>query len=330
MTELNVPQIIVDRRLASDRRIDELRTFLRQRTTDEQLKDSACVYATGSVSRGESSQHSDLDLFLVSRDTAFTKLDAIKVTAKLIEATEHLAFPPFSGDGEYLEVHRLPELLRRMGTRQDDSTNAFTARMLLLLESTPILGQSAYDGIIRSVIGAYWRDYADHVREFRPIFLTNDILRYWKVLCLSYESHGAPANDGEVAARRLRNYKLKHSRMVLCYSAIVYFCWLLRSQSSITPDDAFTMASMRPLERLERIGRQTDSAATKTSVQELLRLYSTFLAHTDAAKSELLERFHRQDYHAARRDEARAFGDEMFKLLTAVGADLPMFRYLLV
>jgi len=330
MTELEVPAVIADRRAGSDRRLEQLGNFLEGRQTSQLLRETACVYATGSVSRGESSQHSDLDLFVVARDTTFSRLDAIKVNARLIEATEELQFPPFSGDGEYLVVHHLSELLHRMGTRQDDATNSFTARMLLLLESRPILGTAAYDGIIRSVIEAYWRDYADHIQEFLPVFLANDILRYWKVLCLSYESHGTPGNADETAARRLRNYKLKHSRLVLCYSAVLYFCWLLRSRRSVTPRDAFEMASIRPLERLELIGHEVDSAVTRASIRELLELYAKFLHHTDSGKLELLERFHHQDYHADRREEARAFGDEMFKVLVAIASDLPIFRYLLV
>src|SRR4029079_13359467 len=181
-----------------------------------------------------------------------------------------------------------------------------------------------------AVIDAYWRDYGDHDTDFRPIFLINDILRYWKLLCLSYESHGAPQGHLEIAKRRLRNYKLKYSRLLICYSAILYLCWLSRTKQSVTPADAMKMISLRPLERLEQIRAKTRSGDARGSVSRILELYSTFLDETDADKTVLIKRFGRQTYHEQRRDEAREFGDEIFRLLNAVALDLPMFRYLVV
>jgi hypothetical protein len=87
---------------------------------------AACVYATGSVGRGEASEHSDLDVFLVSTGE-FKQLDAIRLMAKLIDATEAVKFPPFSGDGEYLKTHKVSDLIRLLGTPEDDHTNVFTA-----------------------------------------------------------------------------------------------------------------------------------------------------------------------------------------------------------
>lgn len=328
---LSLPAILKHRRVTTDERVDKLISWLVERGVEPLLDGMACVYATGSVARGEASEHSDLDLFIVSRGTRkLSNLASIKAKARLIEATESLGFPPFSGDGEYLEVHQVETLVKDLGTRDDDYHNSFTARMLLLLESRSIIGSEVYGDVLSKVIGAYWRDFEDHDHEFSPIFLINDIIRYWKSLCLSYESHGAPQGEHEIAKRRLRNYKLKYARLLTCYSAVLYLCWLSRTLKTITPADARAMADMKPLQRLERIDAEAGGETTRRSIRNLLELYARFLQETDAAKAIQIEKFGNQAYHEERRIEAREFGDEMYRALTSIGADVPMFRFILV
>ena len=291
------------------------------------IGDAACVYATGSVGRGEASEHSDLDVFVVSTGE-LKRLDGIRLLAKLIDATGAVKFPPFSGDGEYLQIHKVSELIRLLGTREDDYTNVFTARLLLLLESRPILGTSVYESALRQVIDSYWRDFEDHQRDFRPTFLVNDISRFWKGLCVSYEAAGPPASDEEKAKRRLNNYKLKHSRLLTCYSALLYLASLLRHAESVSREDAFTMATLTPLDRL-RVIREANPDR-RADVDTLLAAYAAFLETTDAAKKNLLDRFGDDAYHETKRKEAHRFGDLVFELLSKLASESPLFRYLVV
>jgi predicted nucleotidyltransferase len=161
-------------------RVNELerrRSFTRQRLNDLRsrlveaelrAKDKACVYATGSFGRGEASRHSDLDLFIVGRDdqvgpkveknprSELRHLDEICIKANLIHATRELDIPEFSGDGEYLGHYAISDLTETLGKRQDDVTNTFTARLLLLLESCPLVGEAVYREIVEEVVSAYW------------------------------------------------------------------------------------------------------------------------------------------------------------------------------
>ncbi|MGH9505829.1 MAG: hypothetical protein ACRD13_02805 [Terriglobales bacterium] len=139
--------------------------------------DMACAYATGSFGRCEASKYSDLDVFIVGGETAveggppqraLSRLDEICLKAKNIAAARELEFPEFSGDGAWLTHHTADDLIRRLGTPEDDSTNAFTARLLLLLESKPLLGDKIYLGTIDSVITRYWREFENHKRDFAP------------------------------------------------------------------------------------------------------------------------------------------------------------------
>lgn len=323
----NVPELLQQRRRRTDDRITELRDWLTAAEAEALTGNSACVYATGSVGRGDASEHSDLDVFVVSTGE-LKQLDGIRLLAKLIDATYAVKFPPFSGDGEYLQIHKVGELIGLLGTREDDHTNVFTARLLLLLESRPILGTTVYEAALRQVIDSYWRDFDDHEPEFLPIFLVNDISRYWKVLCVSYEAAGPPASDGEKAKRRLNNYKLKHSRLLTCYSALLYFASLLRQTKSVSRDDAFTMATLTPLDRLLAI--RVASPDRREDIDKLLAAYAAFLETTDASKAELLARFGDDAYHERKRREAHRFGDLVFSLLSELASESRLFRYLVV
>jgi predicted nucleotidyltransferase len=183
-------EILEARRKDNQERLERLRQDLR--SAEEMAGDSACVYLTGSFARGEASGHSDLDLFIVGRGARgqrkLPRLDEICIKADLIETTRKHGFPEFSGDGEYLVHHTKGDLVGTLGRPEDDASNTFTARLLLLLESKPLLCRAVYNDIIKDVVAAYWRDYEDHKASFMPAFLANDILRLWRTFCVNYEA----------------------------------------------------------------------------------------------------------------------------------------------
>lgn len=171
-----------------------------------------------------------------------------------------------------------------------------------------------------------WRDYPGNESAFLPVYLTNDIIRYWKVLCLNYEANTRDARDPN--KRRLINYKLKHSRLLTCYSAILYLCHLLRQQSSISTEDVRDLISLTPTGRLFRIAEE--DAASRGLIDEILGLYVDFLKETDAPKKELLARFAEASYRGDRDESGRVFGDRIFELLVKIGEPTPLFRFLVV
>ena len=162
-----------DRRSQTQARIQNLRNELTAAKSIAAGK--ACVYATGSYGRGEASEHSDLDLFILGKskprgDNLLKRLDDIRIKANLINATEKLRMRKFSGDGRYLNTFSVHELTKTLGTEHDDVTNTFTARLLLLLESYPLLEAPVYKEVTSQVIAAYWRDQSD-LRSAKPIIV---------------------------------------------------------------------------------------------------------------------------------------------------------------
>lgn len=232
-------ELLDQRRTDAAQRIDALRISLAD--SERRCATKACVYTTGSFGRVEGGQFSDLDLFIVglSSDADALKsrlgmLDEILVKADLIECTKEQQFPPFSGDGEYLAHHSVRKLIGSLGKRNDDAENTFTARLLLLLESRPLVCRDVYDEVIDETIAAYWRDYTDHKPDFMPAFLANDVLRLWRTLCINYEAGTSTEPEDKKAKRKLKNFKLKHSRLLTCYSALLHLLHTFRARRTVS------------------------------------------------------------------------------------------------
>jgi predicted nucleotidyltransferase len=327
-----VGKLVEQRRIETATRIRLLRNQLKR--AEELCSDKACVYMTGSFARGEASRHSDLDLFIVSTGSrekpTLRKLDEILIEAQLIDATRKLEISDFSGDGEYLVHYPADELKTRLGTQQDDFNNTFTARLLLLLESSPLLGRSAYHTVIKEVINAYWRDYPHHKANFMPAFLANDILRMWRTFCVNYEARTQKTPPAKRAKRRLMNYKLKHSRLLTCYSALFYLLTVFEKNKTVTPKDAAHMVSLTPTQRLDWLVSEPKAAKAHSGIQELIKKYEFFLHLTDASKTELVRLFGDNQRTTEYWESAYAFGDLAYQILDTLGRKSRFYRLLVV
>jgi hypothetical protein len=131
-------------------------------------------------------------------------LEEILIKADLIEVTRELGIPEFSGDGRYLAAYSVHDFTKTLGTPEDDVTNTFTARLLLLLESRPLVEETVYREIIEEVTAAYWRDYEDHKSTFMPAFFANDVLRLWRTFCVNYEARTERVPEEEKAKGKLK------------------------------------------------------------------------------------------------------------------------------
>ncbi len=185
-----------------------------------------------------------------------------------------------------------------------------------------------YAEAIDQVIAAYWGDFEDHRNEFVPAFLANDILRLWRTFCVNYEARTAREPVEKKAKRKLKNYKLKHSRLLTCYSAMAYLLTVFAATKTVTPGDARVMVSLTPTERLEALVR--DFHADGGQVQELVTSYEIFLKNTDAPEDDLVTKFMDPDNSGRFFREANEFGDLVWQLLQGVGHSTRLHRLLTV
>ncbi len=330
--------ILGDCRKDSVARLDDFHRKLAR--AEEIAREKACVYATGSFGRGEASKHSDLDLFIAGRSLPIDKsteehrqlarLDEILLKAELIDATRAVGFPEFSGDGEYLIHYTISELVRTTGKPEDDVNNTFTARLLLLLESRPLIGLNIYKEAIDSVISKYWGDYGKHKNEFVPGFLVNDILRLWRTFCVNYEARTSNVPADKKNKRRLKNYKLKYSRMLTCYSALIYLLALYDAARTVSPEDVQEMVKRSPTERLEWIIEAGQFKDANELIEKLLMEYEQFLQNTNADEKTLLDRMEDRSIRTSYFDQANAFGETIFDLIENIGRKSHLHRLLVV
>lgn len=319
------------RREFTEERFSKLRSSLRE--ASGLVGDKACVYVTGSFGRVEASEYSDLDLFIVSEvdgeGRKLSRLDEILIKADLIKVADRHNLPPFSGDGKYLTSYSVSDLIDRLGDRNDDSENTLTARLLLLLESRPLVGDQVHKRVIEAVIAAYWKDYSNHPDGFMPAFLTNDILRLWRTFCLNYEADLRKLTPEKKARGKLKNYKLRHSRMLTCFSAIIYLLFIFSRKGSVSQTDAVEMALKSPSARLLRVAQQSEDALVANAVDDLLSQYDSFLEATNCREETLVGAI---EADSGFLDDSMTFGDKVFDILRLLGERdaRPFYRLLMV
>jgi len=330
---------LAERRSKTAARIADLRGRLK--AAEELAEGKACVFATGSFGRREAGPYSDLDIFIVGKKdgkpgpdgkegSLLERLDEICIKADLIEAIRELKIPEFSDDGRYLTHYSVHEFTKTLGTPEDDVTNTFTARLLLLLESCPLLESTVYQDVTEEVIAAYWRDYEDHKAEFMPAFLANDILRLWRTFCVNYEARTERMPESKKAKGKLKNYKLKHSRLLTCYSALLYLLAVYRRKGTVHPSDAMVMINLTPTERLEWLLNRPELARAHGAITKLLEQYERFLETTNVSENELVARFKDKRASQSYMSASYRFGDLVFDALNSIGSGNRFHRLLVV
>lgn len=331
---MTVSSVSNDRALYSRMRLTELRNRVSALDRSAALE-NLVIFCAGSYAREEASEYSDIDLFFVYNGAADTDLmprtNEIKLFGTLIKIASEMNFPAFSNDSQYLTTTTSTEMLNHLGSPKDDAQNLFTIRMLMLLESKCVDGDAHYAAIQREIINSYYRDYPDHEASFQPWFLLNDIARFWKTLLLNYE-HKRNQNDPDTdrTRQKVRNFKLKFSRMTTCFATIAALaCY----DSPVSEGDVFNLVQMTPQQRLGEVSRRHPRVAGL--VNEVLEEYTWFLTKTGLPGDQLEAHFRDKEQRFNMFDRANRYGDKMFSLLveidrTEAGTPGNFLRYLVV
>ena len=167
------------------------------------------IYVTGSFGRLEARFQKDpisISSSSMGPPTSRTRtrpsqLTWFELAGELIRIARELDFEEFSRDGAFLQAHNVWHIGRELGSQHEDAENGFTARLLLLLESRYVLNEELYLRFMTDTIDFYYGDYRSNRGTFRPTFLINDILRFWRTLCLNYE-HKRNRKRSETGIRR--------------------------------------------------------------------------------------------------------------------------------
>jgi predicted nucleotidyltransferase len=338
-----LPPIFTQREAYSVQRLEELRSEIAKFEITSEFSEFT-IFAAGSYARHEASQHSDVDLFFFSNEIRDPekkpRTKELQLFGRLIEVGRKLSYPGFSNDCEYLTVLHAPDMFLHLGSPKDDHGNYFTLRMLMLLESKCLFGDDTYQQIVRSIVNKYFVDYPNHEANFRPLFLLNDISRFWKTLTLNYENkrgHSFDADGKRIELtekqrldQKVRNLKLKFSRMTTCFATIAS---LGSHIDPMTEEQVVELTGLTPRERLQTVQQRFKEA--EGPVDEILVRYEWFLDKTALTKEQLHDEMRNMENRTAMFQRAEEYGRcffELLKVLDAVRGDEhgSLLRYLVI
>ena len=179
----------------------------------------------------------------------------------------------------------------------------------------------------------YFRDYEGKEDAFLPAFLVNDIVRYWRTVCLNYEySRGKRLSElrRHASLRReynLKNLKLKFSRVMTCYSALATLAWLHR-EGTVTPEDVIKMVLLSPTKRIARLG--SAEPALREPAVRILEEYAWFLETLTGNKASSIKWLSRGSNVAKADRHAQRYREGFVDLLKAAGREGELLRYVLM
>ena len=273
----NQHESLQNRKEKSLKQLNEIKTEFNQE--DIIFKNNnISVFAAGSLGRLEYGKKSDLDVFLISQKEEIKKLDEIQILNKLILINQKTGFEDFSNDGQFLKIYKLQDLKTEIGSSKEDAENLFTTRILFLLESQFLCNEEIGRKQLEQIISYYYRDDKGK-KDFRSLFLINDILRFWRTLCLNYEH----TRGDKSRPWRKKNFNLKFSRMLTVFSTILPII------TKPIPDqnELIDLCKYPPLQRLSRgLDKLKSSNLSTEQYNTFLSNYEYFLSRKESSNLE--------------------------------------------
>lgn len=338
--------ILEQRRDRTERLLAEVRSHFAAKWPS--LDPDTTIYVVGSAGRSEMGDGSDLDPYIVTEvgsegsaggaTAGSASADGEGMLSALHNSIRRAGLPELDAGGEHAQPVTAAFLVRYLGDPNDDSEGAMTKRILLLLESKPLVHPDAYNRLMAACVDEYWKNEHGHEHNYLPIVLVNDIVRYWRTVLLNHESKireklakDSSGKVNELALRRYSSFKLRIPRCLSCFSALLYLLRLTASDDlGVTRDQVVAMVRQTPLERLEYL--RGFSTSVDRGIQMAKERYLEYLEIANAGKPELLRQLARSDGPLAHRVSTcgNAFTEAIFELVQEVGCGRPLHRAIVV
>jgi hypothetical protein len=202
-------------------------------------------------------------------------------------------------------------LVERIGLDADDNRN-LTMRMLLLLESVAVVNESAHSACRGRVLDGY---LDGSVKDYRPPrFFLNDLIRYWRTICVDFVGK---EREGTGEKWALRNLKLGTSRKILFAGGLLPILLCHRYRATDICPFLGEVLEMPSIDRIASTFLELDAADAGIRA---VGAYDRFLGMLgDSAIREELEQLSRSEaQHSDAFQEGRRLGDELEQGLLAL------------
>lgn len=198
----------------------------------------------GSLARKEASEASDLDLIVVTADKTNDTAHAV-IEKWRSELCETLALEKHNPRGVFAAPLPLAKIQGSAGSENEPYARA-AIRVLTLLESDWIFNQDSHSTLVDKIVDEYSYDVKSDPRK-NFVFLMNDVIRYFRTVCVNYQYTKSETEDGKWP---IRNIKLRHSRVLMYFSMIAAIGLLSRDHSEQKIYALRNLIELPPLKRL--------------------------------------------------------------------------------
>lgn len=293
---------------ACERESNRQLTLMRQ-IAEEMFDDNPnyLIGVNGSVARRECTSGSDVDLFfLINGKVKISDAKSAQKAYRLRIKSEGLKMP--SHGGVFENPLRTTDLIKTIGGDKD--TNEFiTRRMLFLLEGEWTFNQGLFEQTRTKLIERYVPNELS--AQKLCLFLLNDVIRYWRTICVDFEHKTASADK----SRAIRLVKLRFSRMLLYLGGVAAVSQTGGLEVKAKRQKLEALFALPTTMRLQEIfGDEMDAPLAR---------YANFLGCLDDTKMRteldlLGDAGLQTDAYRQLSEEARAFREELRMMLNKV------------
>lgn len=228
------------------------------------LTEEISTVVFGSLARNEFTEGSDLDWTLLIDGRANSQ--HLNAKHEIGEQISKLDLRKPGKEGTFGDLAFSHDIIHKIGGGDDTNKNT-TQRILLLLESTTIGRNEAYNRVLKEILNRYVTEDWGLTNELIdvPRFLLNDIARYWRTVAVDF-AYKRKERQGQGWA--IRTIKLRMSRkltfaagLLTCFSCAtndelinkIKNCEEIECRPQIMVDHLFSLIRLTPLDRLAHI-----------------------------------------------------------------------------
>jgi predicted nucleotidyltransferase len=271
------------------------------------------IAVAGSYARLEASALSDFDVLVVLNNDS----DQTRAHRTVLDFIASKGYPAPNPKGVFAQPVTIQKLTSVAGGTHEEYGD-LSRRILLLLESRPVYKKDSYKRLMRTLIDTYASDVLEQTgrKTKNFVFLLNDIIRYFRTICVNYQYTKEVTEWGKWP---IRNIKLRHSRILMYFSLVASLGIL---STYFEDDKVEVLAKLIEAEPLRRL-YIVYNLAGDTSFFRVAGYYNVFLdsLNNDEVRKKLAE-IDYDDRYASReftilKTNSDAFAAELLRFLDA-------------